>query len=382
MPMLQGETKVATNQNTTRSFRFTSLRRLLCVLGVVILGFLVYGFCIALTSTAPKQSSLAAEDPRAFFEQQAKATGDAQTTADCLQLVALDSDVEKFRAGAIRAADTKAITELREAAPGALQDFLHGKISARLPYIWPYVISGSFIVIGNALGDEPVVAFYNPYFDVAILTKWSFKDQTETKTRSGFKLMQAIPVTGRGFLENRPSLSTDQPIWTDSKALFEVRIVKAAQNFVTTFEKRYPPFGRDPVTLSADAGAMGTAISLTENRVFSLLQWVIDAQNPRAPVNYVEGINSLRDALSASSPAKLAALLPKDNPQNAEIFFRLPPEIRKGMKPYLVIDRNVIFLDPRNLPTGFISAYFPPDGAGYSLGLAAFFNLEGSYPDH
>ena len=358
------------------------LRRLISVLGIVILGFLIYGFCILLNAIAAKRSGLTAEDPRAFFEQQVKATGDAQNATDCLQLVALDSDVEKFRAGAIRAADTKTFTELPEAAPGALQDFLHGKISAKLPYIWQYVISGSFIVIGNALGDEPVVAFYNPYFDVAILTKWSFKDQTETKTKPGFKLMQAIPVTGRAFLENRPSLSTDQPIWTDSKALFEVRIVKAAQDFVTAFEKRYPPFGRDSVVLSADAGATGTAIALAEGRVFSLLRWVIDAQNPRAPVNYVEGINSLRDALSASSPAKLAALLPKDNPQNAEIFFRLPPEIRKGMKPYLVIDRNVIFLDPRNLPTGFISVYFPPAPEGYSLGLAALFNLEGSYPDH
>ena len=357
--------------------------RLVSVLVVIpAFGLLVYGFCIWLTSTAPKQTEVASGDLRTTFERQLKAAGEgqAQTVADSVQLVALDSDVNNFRVGAVKSADTKTMTELPEVAPGALQDLLRGQVSAKYPHIWPYIISGSFIVIGNSLGDDPVVAFYNPWFDVALLTKWTFKEQPGTNKKPGFLLMQAIPVTGSAFLENRPSLKTDQPIWSGSTALFEVRIVGAAQKFIAAFEKRDPPFGRESVTLPADSAAIATAISSAENRVFYLLRWAIDAQNAAAPVNYVAGIRSLRGALSASSPAKLAALLPKDNPQNAEIFFRLPPEIRKGMKPYLVIDRNVIFIDPRNLSTGFISAYFTPDGEGYTLGLAALFNLEASYP--
>lgn len=321
------------------------------------------------------------KDPRAVFAQYIKTGGgDPQTMADALQLTTLDAAVEHFRAGAVGAADTKTLTMLPEVAPGALQDLLTGKITPKYPLIWPYVISGSFFVIGNSLSDEPVVAFYNPWFDVALITKWSFKDLAGAK--AGFRLMQAIPVSGRAFLENRATINTDKPIWSGSSSLFEVRIVNAAHQFIAAFEQRYPPFGRDSATLAADNTTVATAISLAENRVFSLLRWVIDAENPAAPINYAEGIKSLRDALSASSPAKLSALLPKDNPQDADTFFRLPPEIRKGMKPYLVVDRNVIFLDPRNLPTGFISAYFPPDGAGYNLGLAALFNLEASYPDH
>ena len=357
------------------------LRRLISVLGIVILGFLIYGFCIWLTSSTPKTVD-GTKDPRAFFTQYVKtaSAGDAENMAYALQLTALDSAVESFRAGAVGAADTNAMTKLPEVAPGALQDLMRGQVSAKFPYIWPYVISGSFFVIGNSLSDDPVVAFYNPWFDVALITKWSFKDLAGAK--AGFRLMQAIPVSGRAFLENRASLNKDKPIWSGSSALFEVRIVNAAHQFIAAFEQRYPPFGRDSATLAADNTTVATAISLAENRVFSLLRWVIDAENPAAPINYAEGIKSLRDALSASSPAKLSALLPKDNPQDADTFFRLPPEIRKGMKPYLVVDRNVIFLDPRNLPTGFISVYFPPDGAGYSLGLAALFNLEASYPDH
>ena len=357
------------------------LRRIFLVIGCLILALFAYGFCIWLTSSTPKQSVAETKDPRAVFAQYVKTGGsDPETMADALQLTTLDSAVEHFRAGAVGAADTKTLTNLPEVAPGALQDLMRGQVSAKFPYIWPYVISGSFFVIGNSLSDDPVVAFYNPWFDVALITKWSFKDLAGAK--AGFRLMQAIPMSGQAFVANKSTLSTDKPIWSGSSSLFEVRIVNAAHQFIAAFEQRYPPFGRDSVTLTADKTAITTAISLAENRVFPLVRWVIDAQNPDAKINYVEGIDKLRSALSAPTPAGLEALLPKDNPQNAEAFFRLPQEVRKGMKPYFVVDRNVIFLDPRNLPTGFISAYFPPDGAGYNLGLAALFNLEASYPDH
>ena len=94
------------------------------------------------------------------------------------------------------------VAELPQVAPGALQVLLEGEISTQFPLIWPYVVAGSFTVIGNALGNDPIVAFYNPYFDVALLTRWSFNDHTETETEVGFKLMEAVPMTGRAFIEN------------------------------------------------------------------------------------------------------------------------------------------------------------------------------------
>src|SRR5436853_6749858 len=266
------------------------LRRLISILGIVILGFLVYGFWIWLSYPNSENSSAQTEDFRALYRRQVQAIGEgeAQTAADSVQLVALDSAVERFRNGAVSASDTKTMTTLPEVAPGALADLLGGAISAKYPHIWPYVISGSFIVIGNSLSDDPIVAFYNPWFDVALLTKWSFEDLGGTK--ASFRLMQAIPVSGRAFLENRASLNTDKPIWSGS-SLFEVRIVNAAHQFIAAFEKRYSPFGRDSITLTADRTAITTAISLAENRVFPLLRWVIDAQNPDAKINYVEGID-------------------------------------------------------------------------------------------
>jgi hypothetical protein len=356
-------------------------RVIAAVVLVLVLGFLCYGVIIFLHAkrVGLTEQSSPAEEPLAFLAH-AKALGaDATDAADCLQLATVGREVEKFRASAAAASDTKAMSALPAVAPGALQDLGKGEISARFPYLWPYVMAGSAIVIGNSLGNEPVVAFYNPYFDVALLTKWRPRDTGGTTTKPGFVMIQAIPMTGRAFLENRPSLATDQPVWSDANELFEVRIVNAAQGFVKTFEERYPPFDRSSVAFSAGAAAIGAAISVTENRVFDLLRWVIDAQNASAPVNYKSGIDQFREALAAPGPARLSVLLPADNPQGAPSFFQLPPGVRKGMKPYLVVGENVIFVDPIDLPTAFISVYFRPAAHGYVPGLAGFFNMEASY---
>ncbi|MDH5502282.1 MAG: hypothetical protein OEY72_14385, partial [Gammaproteobacteria bacterium] len=102
-------------------------------------------------------------------------------------------------------------------------------------------------------------------------------------------------------------------------------------------------------------------------------------QNPYAPVNYAFVIEDLRDALAESSPDDLDKLLPPDNPQTAQQFFDISPEIRAGMRPYLAIGENVIFIDPINLPTGFISTYVQQDDNDYSLALAMFVSLEADY---
>jgi hypothetical protein len=366
--------------------KYSLWRLIAAVVVVLVLGFLCYGFFIWRNAArnAPQQAAVekhsVLDNPRAFVEQQVAVGADAMDAANCLQLATLGRDVESFRAGAAAASNTKTMIALPAVAPGALQDLAKGQISARFPYLWPYVMAGCSTVIGNALGDEPVVAFYNPYFDVALLTKWTFKDPGQTAAKPGFVMIQAIPMTGRAFLENRASRSTDYPVWSDSKELFELRFLHATQNFVKVFEERYPAFARGSVVFSAGVDSIATAIDVSESRVFYLLRWVIDAQNSSAPVNYKSGIDQFRDALSASSPGKLSALLPADNPQNAQTFFQLPADVRKGMKPYLVIGENVIFLNPLDHPTAFIAVYFRPAAHGYVPALAGLFNLNSGAP--
>jgi len=362
------------------------------VIGIAVLavGSLISGFWlyrIAANSETDISSSITESDLEALaaFLQQRALQGQAREpsqAADDLQVRLLSSDAEQFREEAVRVSDTTAMTELSQVSSGALQDLLEGEVSSQFPYIWPYVMAGSFNVIGNALGDDPIIGFYNPYFDVVLLTRWRFRDHTQTETDIGFKLMEAVPITGQAFFEMRSSLATDEPVWADSEGIFEGRLVNAARAFVATFEERYPPLSRDSVSQLAGAGddavSRRTAVSVTENRVFFLLRWVIDAQNPDAPVNYADAIEQLQSALAADSTDDLEELLPKDNPQDASIFFELGADIREGMKPYLVVEENVIFIDPIRFSTGFISAYFQMTDDEYEPALVALFSMETS----
>ena len=270
------------------------------------------------------------------------------------------------------------MAQLAQVTPGALREFVDGEISAQYPYIWSYILAGSFPVIGNALGEDPIVAFYNPYFDLALLTHWRFADAAESA--AGYKLMRAVPVTGRAFIENRAPLATDEQVGSDAPTAIEVRIVNAAQAFVASFEERYAPFGQLSTFPVVGTSAKRTAISIAENRVFYLLQWVSAARDPDAPVNYAAAIAALQGALSAATPGPLEGLLPADNPQSAALLFSLDADIRAGMKPYLVIDKNVIFIDPVNLQTGFISAYFQPAGQSHVPALVMLVDLAASLP--
>ena len=291
---------------------------------------------------------------------------------DQSQLLFLDYEVDRFRRAAAMVTDTAAIDGLPPVVPGAFGEFMKGEISAKFPVIWPYVIAGSSIVIGNALGDEPIVAFYNPYFDVALLTRWVF----DSTGNPGFKLAKAYPVTGRAFVEKRASLADDTQVWDVTQTrIFETALVKATQDFVVAFEERFPPAGRNKADLTMEEGATSVALARIEDRVFFFMRWIIDAQDPKAATNYASGIKQLREALSAPSEWKLKALLPADNPQGPEYFFHLAPAVREGMQPYFVVEKNVIFVNSLLLSTAFISVHFEPGEKGYKPALVTLFNL-------
>lgn len=337
---------------------------------------------LACMGRAPAQQGFDAASVRSFLEKKMVKVPESETVTemDDLQVLALGRDVGEFRDGAVLSASVAALGKLPRVRPGVFREFENGEISRRFPPIWPYVFAGSFIVLGEALGDDPVVAFFNPFFDVAILTRWRFMDEAESGASAGFHMIEAAPMTGTAFLADRKSKDSDQPHWANSEGLFEVMLVKSARNFVNQFEKRYPPFGHATKGISNEEGGPD-AVAIIEKRVFALLKWVIDAQNPTAPRNYAAGLKELRAALSAPSQGRLEGWLPPGNPQGAEIFFRLDPALRGGIKPYLVVDELVILIDPLRLPIGFVAVRFQPTAAGWVPKVVGLFNLEAEYPD-
>lgn len=160
--------------------KFSVLRLLGALTMTFVAGLILMGYLIARgTSMAPPPPvDLDGERVAALLHlRQLQGTGsEPAQEVDDLQMQILGHDVEEFRDGAATLPLTKSMSELPQVAPGALQDFGRGGLSAKFPFIWSYVMAGSFIVMGDTLADNPVVAFYNPYFDVVILTKWSLTD--------------------------------------------------------------------------------------------------------------------------------------------------------------------------------------------------------------
>lgn len=331
------------------------------------------------------QEGFDAASVRAYLEKKmviapkVKASSTPDIDEDDERLLKLSLTTVLFRVGAILCSTTTEMVELDQVTPGSCKVFQGNKISSKFPIIWPYVVGGSFLTVGNALSDTPIAALYNPYFDVVILTRWRLVTDDTGQKPSVFKIIEAVPVVGRAFRADRAARATDTPSWSDSKApLFEFRIAEAAQSFVAAFEKRYPPLGRKSAVLSTE-GVQHT-IEQVESGVFALIKWVIDAQTPSAPVNYAAEIKQLRAALAASKPDQLEKLLPADNIQTAASFFGLDDSIRAGMRPYVVADTNVIFLDSISLPMGFISVHYKQEAKGYSVGAMNLFGLLAPYP--
>lgn len=352
--------------------------RLTLIVGFSVF-FLAFSILVAshLVPDEIDEEELARFDALIEYRMKPEPRGEPSEEVQQMQLLTLDYDVSNFRDNAARATDMKDVAALPEVIDGALDKFLTGEVSSRLPLVWPYLIAGSVTVVGNAFGDEPIVAFYNPYFDVVILTKWRFTDEG----LPGFELAEAYPCNGRAFVEKRASEPRDAPLWGGSDAsIFELGLVKGTQDFVMAFEERYPPFGQEKVDIAADAGPFDATLALIEDRALYLLKWVNDAQNPKAEVNYAEAITQLKKALAASGPGKLAALLPEGNPQTAELFFALEPEIREGLLPYYVIDKTVIFVNPLDITKAFLSVHFEPGVAGYKPSFVSLFNFEANYP--
>ncbi len=371
----------------TASSRFSLLKRIIFILLGLYLGILLFqGLAIILNPETYSKSvdidqrlSKAQETLR---QQKIESPSD-EKALEKAQLRLLETTAEHFRVHAVIAAKAVDISQFKQVKFGAMQGLLDGEVSQNYPYIWSYFLAGSFPIFGHALSDSPIIAYYNPYFDLALMTQWektATSDVVKVKdTTTGFNLIKAWPVTGRAFIEKRDSLASDTPSGSEADILFEIKIVNAAQTFTNSFEDRYPPFERTVVAQHINAETEQQSISIAENRIFSLLQWVSEARSHSAPINYANEIESLQISLSETSPDELSALLPANNPQSAQELFLLPQNVRTGMTPYMVIDKNVIFIDPINLPTAFISAYFEPSEEKYRLALAVLFDLHTSY---
>lgn len=320
------------------------------------------GVACALTAGAGAQG-FSPESVRNFFRKSSPAkpaarAGDPTPNAvEEMLLVELWGKAMKFREMAVDHPKLDAWKRSDLVRTGALERLEGGKITQAYRELWSWVLMGSQVMAGNTMSDQPVVAFYNPFIDAALLTTWTHVDD------KGWRMADAVPITGAAMVGRRGSRPGDRPGYGKAASGgLDEKLVGNSKRFVAAFESAYPAFGRSVRALPADAASVSAALSYVEDSSYTFIGWVRDAMNPKAKLNYVTLLRYFHSAWRDDSPEKLADLI-EPNPISAESLFRIKQPVRARMLPYVVLPNLALFVDPHTAD-GFLSVQIGQNEAG------------------
>ena len=94
-------------------------------------------------------------------------------------------------------------------------------------HVWPYFFSGALLVTGPA-SDPPIIAFYNPYADAALLTEWS-------RSADGCRISNAAVVLGSELVGTDHVSATDAPRWCKQEGPLFERLEESLASFRQEF---------------------------------------------------------------------------------------------------------------------------------------------------
>jgi len=201
--------------------------------------------------------------------------------------------------------------------------YTSSQINKKAPSVWRYFFATSIALIGNAHGDSPVSAYYNPYLDTAIYVKWSY-DGNEYAPQK---------MTIDAYEGNNKEVSV--PRWLENGAA-PITLLKTYQSFRDGFETKYP-FNEKrsaDIPTSADPSYEREVMEARSLRALLELSMVLRNKNS-SPVN--EGWKSFTNAVKTGNADKIDGLLPDNNVMSAQQVLDIPKLMRNNMSPAYVL---------------------------------------------
>jgi hypothetical protein len=324
---------------------------------------------VGVLSASANAQGFTPDSVRDFFRKKAPAGRSSTQTAEAgpnvveeLLLVELWGKATQFRKLAVDKPKLDAWKRSALVRPGALDRLEQGKITPVYRELWNWVLMGSQVVAGSTMSDAPVVAFYNPFIDAALLTTWTHVDD------KGWKMADAVPVTGAAFVARRASRDGDRPGYGKGAAL-EEGIVANSRRFIASFEAQYPPFGRQNRGVAAGEAGTRAALKYIEEGSYALIGMLASSEGAAQ----VE-VRSIHRAMTERTSDTLSLMVGAGSPLSAEGYFRLSQRTREQMTPYFSVGGVTLSVDPESLD-GFASLRL--DGgsqsrAGAALGYFSF----------
>jgi len=217
------------------------------------------------------------------------------------------------------------------------------------PALWPLFFAGALTLLGDARSDRPIVCFYNPLFDGALLTTWDVQGGNPRIT--GLGVRAGSDLSARGDPSGVPAR------WRVSPRPLPDGLAEQVKAFVADFEAAYPADGDRPAEIPAP-GIPPEALDRLEGQVFvalTQLRLIHDASVSQVgPL-----LRSLRRSLAKGDAGALAAALPPGNVVSAEDLLKLPVEMRTGVRPiYAVVsDEKLLVLLAATATPRVLGAY-------------------------
>jgi hypothetical protein len=157
---------------------------------------------------------------------------------------------------------------------------------------WSFLLNTSVAVVGGAAKPGPLVAFYNPWCDLFLVTEW-------TQARGEWRISDAELLLGDWVRRGGEFPMTPKPLWLREKGAGSGSLAQAYVTSITAFEKQFPadrPVGNWRKALNAEDRDAVRGIS-HKAAALVCLEALIELDEYR---NLIEPDNAVGTAVKAS----------------------------------------------------------------------------------
>ena len=246
---------------------------------------------------------------------------------------------------------------------GHVLDFLRESAEGReLPQAWAMLFAGSVVLVGGVQTPAPVVAFYNPWLDAALLTRWVLVDDVPAVEAAALWIASDFPRAAADGIEPVAARWLHDSATRPAPEALQQRFAA----FVAAFDRAFP-LGAGQLADIAPTGGRAAAVPFVAGQARQALAGVIGVQRPSSPL-YRPDLRRFLAALRGADPGALRLLLPEGRPELAEALFALPPELRQRLVPVHALARPggpaVVFLGLAETPRFYLMATLPAGADG------------------
>jgi hypothetical protein len=201
-----------------------------------------------------------------------------------------------------------------------MRPLLDSSLQRAVGDVWSQFMSGTFLIAGHLQSERPVLAFYNPFFDAALLTEWG-TNGAAVEIRSVWVAVD-LSVSDENRV-NGGARSTLLDPW-DARTRME--------RSVRWFERAFPPTGSTLPSLptGGQAGwkpALEVVLARLTAAQLELAEYEALGKNGLASPN-----DGFERALRQSDRSALAALLTERMTVSTDTLLKIPKEIRSGIE--------------------------------------------------